>query len=468
MPYEGKFQVFEDIIQEMMVVYQHDRRPWLIGYSGGKDSTLLVSLAYEAITRLPPEARTKKVYIITSDTLVENPIVQRYMHDSSLMIDTSAKKYRNEDSTLSDLNISAHVIYPDWEQTFWSRVIGFGYPTPEPPGFRWCTERLKIAPMNRFVDERIKESGEIVILLGVRKAESATRNRTITAREIEGKLLNMHSDIKNAYVYNPITEIHNDLVWEFLLKDDAKSPWGSDMKYLFNLYQGENLGEEQSVIGQIDKDKIPVTGNSRFGCWCCTIVKEDKSLLNFIKKGSTELEPLRKFRDWLVSIRQDPAYRDTKRRDGTVYYKANGEVGFGPFTMWGRQQILKGLLELQRDTQMELIRIEELKVIDQIWDNEGDLSKRMLVDTYYEVFGERLPWDPYKEPLFDDEGIAEIHSIAQEYDLPEELVTKLIVTVEKNKHITRNSRMQKEFDKVMQQEWIHFDAIRDGMNNENN
>lgn len=468
MPYEGKFRVFEDIIQEMMVVYQHDRRPWLIGYSGGKDSTLLVSLAYEAITRLPPEARTKKVYIITSDTLVENPIVKEYMHDSSDRIHVSAKSHVDSTGNPSDLKIEAHVIYPDWDQTFWSRVIGFGYPTPEPPGFRWCTERLKIAPMNRFVDERIKESGEIVILLGVRKAESATRNRTITAREIEGKLLNMHSDIKNAYVYNPITEIHNDLVWEFLLKDDAKSPWGSDMKYLFNLYQGENLGEEQSVIGQIDKDKIPVTGNSRFGCWCCTIVKEDKSLLNFISKGSTELIPLRDFRNWLVSIRQDPAYRDTKRRDGTVYYKANGEIGFGPFTMWGRQQILKRLLELQRDTQMELIRIEELKVIDQIWDNEGDLSKRMLVDTYYEVFGERLPWDPYKEPLFDDEGIAEIYSIAEEYDLPTELVTKLIVTVEKNKHITRNSRMQKEFDKVMQQEWIHFDAIRDGMNNENN
>lgn len=468
MPYEGKFQVFEDIIQEMMVVYQHDRRPWLIGYSGGKDSTLLVSLAYEAITRLPAEVRTKKVYIITSDTLVENPIVQRYMHDSSIRIGLSAKQHPDKNGNPCDLNIESHIIQPDWDQTFWSRVIGLGYPTPEPPGFRWCTERLKIAPMNRFVDERIKESGEIVILLGVRKAESATRNRTITAREIEGKLLNMHSDIKNAYVYNPITEIHNDLVWEFLLKDDARSPWGSDMKYLFNLYQGENLGEEQSVIGQIDKDRIPVTGNSRFGCWCCTIVKEDKSLLNFISKGSTELIPLRDFRNWLVSIRQDPLYRDTKRRDGTVYYKANGEFGFGPFTMWGRQQILKKLLELQRDTQMELIRIEELKVIDQLWDNEGDLSKRMLVDTYYEVFGERLPWDPYKEPLFDEEGIAEIHSIAQEYDLPEELVTKLIVTVEKNKHITRNSRMQKEFDKVMQQEWIHFDAIRDGMNNENN
>ena len=460
MPYTGKFQIFEEIIQEMMVVYQHDRRPWLIGYSGGKDSTLLVALAYEAISRLPKEARTKKVYIITSDTLVENPIVKRYMHTSSNQINESSKRDR--------LNIDAHVIYPEPEQTFWSRVIGLGYPTPEPPGFRWCTERLKIAPMNRFVDDRIKESGEIIILLGVRKAESATRNRTITAREIEGKLLNMHSDIKNAYVYNPITEIHNELVWEFLLKEDGISPWGSDLKYLFSLYQGEDLGEEQSVIGEVDKDKIPVTGNSRFGCWCCTIVKEDKSLLNFIKKGSTELIPLRDFRNWLVSIRQNPEYRDTKRRDGSVYYKADGTFGFGPFTMWGRQQILRRLLELQRDTQIELITMEELKVIDQMWDNEGDLSKRRLVDTYYEVYGQRLPWDPYKEPLFDEEGISEIKSIAQEYDLPEELVTKLIVTVEKNKHITRNSRLQKEFDKVMQQEWIHFDAIRDGMNNENN
>lgn len=460
MPYTGKFQVFEEIIQEMMVVYQHDRRPWLIGYSGGKDSTLLVALAYEAISRLPREARTKKVYIITSDTLVENPIVKRYMHNSSNQINESSKRDR--------LNIEAHIIYPEPEQTFWSRVIGLGYPTPEPPGFRWCTERLKIAPMNRFVDDRIKESGEIIILLGVRKAESATRNRTITAREIEGKLLNMHSDIKNAYVYNPITEIRNELVWEFLLKEDGISPWGSDLKYLFSLYQGEDLGEEQSVIGEVDKDKIPVTGNSRFGCWCCTIVKEDKSLLNFIKKGSTELIPLRDFRNWLVSIRKNPEYRDTKRRDGSVYFKADGTFGFGPFTMWGRQQILRRLLELQRDTQMELITMEELKAIDQIWDNEGDLSKRLLVDTYYEVYGQRLPWDPYKEPLFDEEGITEIKSIAQEYDLPEELVTKLIVTVEKNKHITRNSRLQKEFDKVMQQEWIHFDAIRDGMNNENN
>lgn len=460
MPYTGKFRVFEDIIQEIMMVYRHDARPWLVGYSGGKDSTLLVSLVYEAVSRLSEEERKKKVYIITSDTLVENPIVKKYMHDSSDHINKSSKRDR--------LNIDAQIIYPLPEQTFWSRVIGLGYPTPEPPGFRWCTERLKIQPMNLFVNERIKESGEIIILLGVRKAESATRNRTITAREIEGRLLNMHSDIKNAYVYNPITEVSNTLVWEFLLKDDGISPWGSDLKYLFSLYQGENLGEEQSVLGEVDKDKIPVTGNSRFGCWCCTIVREDKSLLNFIEKGATELIPLRDFRNWLVSIRNNPEYRDTKRRDGSVYLKSNGEAGLGPFTLKGRKIILKKLLELQRDTGMELITSDELKTIDQMWDNEGDLTKRSLVDIYFEVFGTKLPWDEYKEQLFDDEAIAEIEDVALRYDLPMELITKIIVSVEKNKHITRNNRLQKEFDKLIQQEWIHVDAIKDGLGNEDN
>lgn len=266
MAYNGKFQAFEDIIKEIMIVYHHDARPWLIGYSGGKDSTLLVSLVYEAMKRLRDAggALSKKVYVITSDTMVENPIVKKYMHSSSDSINKAAKR--------DNINLQAEMIYPEAEQTFWSRVIGLGYLTPEPPGFRWCTERLKINPMNKFVNERIKESGEIIILLGVRKGESLSRFKTISAREIEGKLLNMHNDIANAYVYNPITEIPNELVWEFLLKEDCKSPWGSDMKYLFNLYQGESLGEEKSVLGEIDRDKIPVTGNSRFGCWCCTMV----------------------------------------------------------------------------------------------------------------------------------------------------------------------------------------------------
>lgn len=465
MKYTGEFETFENIIKEIMIVYKHDDRPWLIGYSGGKDSTLLVSLVYEAMKRIKESGSelSKRVYIITSDTMVENPIVKEYMHSSSDSINKAAKN--------DGLNIQADVIYPDADQTFWSRVIGLGYPTPEPPGFRWCTERLKINPMNKYVNERIKESGEIIVLLGVRKGESLTRMKTITAREIEGKLLNMHNDIPNAYVYNPITEIPNDLVWEFLLKGDCKSPWGTDMKYLFNLYQGENLSEEKSVLGEVDRDKIPVTGNSRFGCWCCTMVKEDKSLQNFINKSNEEdakkLTLLRGFRNKLLEMREDANMRDSKRRNGTVYKKADGTFGMGPFTLEARRIILEGLLELENKTGLGLITLQELKVIDKMWDEEGDLTCRSLVDTYYKVKGKKLPWDEYKTARFDGEAIFAIRQAAEKYNIPVELITKLIVSVDTNKHITRNNKMQKAFDQIIGQGWLHYDAVEGVLDNEN-
>jgi DNA sulfur modification protein DndC len=455
---KDKFAIFDDIIEEMTFVYRHDNRPWLIGYSGGKDSSLLVSLVVETVARLPENERTKKIFIVTSDTGVENPIVKRYMHSSSAKI--------NEFSQRHNANIQADIIYPDLSQSYWSLVVGLGYPTPEPPGFRWCTERLKIMPMNRYTNTIIEKYGEVVLLLGVRKAESQTRRRSISSREIEGKLLIPQSDIAKAYVYNPLTEIPNELVWEYLLKDNGVSSWGVDMKYLFSLYQGENLGEEQSVVGQIDKDKISVTGNSRFGCWCCTIVKEDKSLQRFIDNGSTELIPLREFRNWLVSIRQNPKFRDNKRRNGKVYQKANGEYGFGPFKMSARQEILRRLLKLQRDTGFELISNDELKMIDTLWDLEGDLTRRKLVEIYYDVFGKRLIWDEYKEPLYDVEIIDLLKEAAENSEIPFELITKLIVMINSNKYIAKSAKLKKEFDKLLNQEWIHFDTIKEGLKDE--
>ena len=456
---EDKFKPFEEIIEEMTYVYKHDNRPWLIGYSGGKDSSLLVSLTIETVLRLPEYERNKKIFIVTSDTGVENPIVKNYMHSSSKKINDFSKQVH--------ANIQADIIYPDIMQSYWSLVIGLGYPTPEPPGFRWCTERLKILPMNKYTNSIIDKYGEVILLLGVRKAESLSRSRSITSREIEGKILTPHSDISGAYVYNPLTEIKNELVWEYLLKNNGISSWGVDMKYLFSLYQGENLGEEQSVIGQIDKDKIPVTGNSRFGCWCCTIVKEDKSLQNFIEHGSKELIPLRDFRNWLVSIRQNPEFRDNKRRNGKVYQKPNGEYGFGPFKMTARQEILRRLLILQKQTGFDLITIDELKAIDTIWDLEGDLSRRKLVDIYNDVFGVPLSWDNYKHPLYDESIIEEIKKSAEDAEIPFELITKLIVSINNNKYVAKSSKLQKEFDKLINQEWIHYETLKAGLKDEN-
>lgn len=446
----NKFQAFEQIIKEMRMVYLHDERPWMIGFSGGKDSTMLVMLVFEMLKTLKPKQIKKKIYITSSDTMVENPIVRDYMYRMSDAIGKAGES----------LKVETNIITPSPENTFWSYVIGYGYPTPEPPGFRWCTDRLKIKPINKFTIDTIKQNGEVIMLLGVRKAESNYRARGISSREVEGKLLIKHSDIENAYVYNPLTEIPNSLVWEYLLKDDGITPWGTDNKYLFTLYQGENLGEEQSVLGEVNKDKIAVTGNSRFGCWICTMVKEDKSLLNFINHGSDELIPLRDFRNWLIENRNNPEYRDNKRRNGAVYEKENGELGLGPFTLEGRKIILRKLLELEVNTGMELITFEELKCIDKIWENEGDLNRRSLVDLYFEVKGERLPWDQYRVPRYSADTLEIIMDMCEKEDIPKELITKLIIAVENNKHFTRGNKTEKAIEKIINQGWLHHNNIK--------
>lgn len=452
------FGEFKKIIEEMRLVYQHDQRPWMLGYSGGKDSTLLCQLVFEMLRTLTPEERTKKVYIVTSDTMVENPIVKEYMYRMNRALNVASEAEK--------LNVEAHILRPETRQTFWSLVIGLGYPTPEAPGFRWCTERLKINPSNKFTYDTIKKDGEIIILLGVRKAESAARSKSISAHEIEGKILSPHVSIPKAYVYNPLTEIDNAIVWEYLLKDDAKSAWGTDNKYLFSLYQGEQLGEEQSVVGEIDKDKIPITGNSRFGCWCCTMVKEDKSLQNFIDHGAERLIPLRKFRNWLIELRATPEARDWRRRNGSVYFNSEGEFGRGPFTLETRKEILRKLLQLENETGFELITMDELKMIDKMWEDEGDLSRRALVDLYYEVRGSRLPWDQFKHAKYDEETLRNIADLCQKYDIPFELISKLLIGVDNTKFYTRSAASAHEVEKIMNQGWLHFSNIQEGLNDE--
>ena len=452
------FEEYRDIKEEMKLVYLHDKRPWMIGYSGGKDSTLLCQLVFEMLLSLPEYKRWKPVYIVTSDTLVENPIIKKYMHRMSAAINLASEEQK--------LNVQAHMIYPETRQTFWSLVIGLGYPTPEPPGFRWCTERLKINPSNAFTYNTIKKDGEIVILLGVRKAESAARSRSISSREIEGKILVPHEQIPKAYVYSPLADVKNENVWEYLLKGDGKSAWGTDNNYLYSLYQGENLGEEDSVVGQVNKDNMKVTGNSRFGCWICTMVKEDKSLKNFIDHGATELIPLRDFRNWLVELRSNPEARDYRRRNGSVYVMANGEYGRGPFTMDARKEILRRLLRLENETGFDLISIEELKTIDKMWEDEGDLSRRALVDIYYEEKHERLPWDNFKKAKYDADTLSTIAELCEKHDVPFDLVSKLMISVDNTKFFTRSSVSAKNVERILNEGWLHFEAVKEGLENE--
>jgi DNA sulfur modification protein DndC len=156
-----------------------DQRPWIVGFSGGKDSTALLQLVFQALTELPRERLTKSVHVVSNDTRVEIPQVSAMVVESLAKIDTAAQELA--------LPIKVAQTRPDIEDTFFVNLIGRGYPSPN-SHFRWCTERMKIDPTSRYIKEVVDKHGEVIILLGARKAESGTRLKRSKAVQSKAQL----------------------------------------------------------------------------------------------------------------------------------------------------------------------------------------------------------------------------------------------------------------------------------------
>ena len=431
----------EELIEEIRYVYQSDKRPWVIGYSGGKDSTAVVELVYKMLLTLPNAERNKNVYIISSDTLIENPLIKIYL--------SKMNKLLGEAALNDNLPVISSMVTPTADNSFWANVIGRGFPTPRMNGtFRWCTDRLKIDPSADYIRNVI------------RKAESEARRRRIEGRELANRLMNRHETIQDAYVYNPIVELTTDDVWDVLLRlDGGKTPWGSNNNELLALYAGADSGE-CPFASMYAGGQTQSCGNSRFGCWVCTVVRDDKSLNGFIKSGHRELIPLAEFRSWIISIRDKDEYREKKRRNGTVYETKSGEMGYGPFTWEARKLILTKLIETQKKMGYELITIEELKAIDEIWDDELDLSRRSLVELYEKLTGVKLPWYQYKEPLIDAETVEELEKLADINDVPFDLVRNIILSVYHNKNYSNKRIMKEGLERLLNQQWLHHEILK--------
>ena len=176
----------QNIINNLQQLYATDTRPWVVGYSGGKDSSMIVSLVYEAVMALPPEKRTKEICIVCTDTRVEIPaVVSRVQNELDLM---------NTCSGQLGLNITAHLLKPPAQQSFWVNIIGRGYPPPNRT-FRWCTQRLKIDPVSEFIRGKLGHWGEAIIILGARRSESGSRAQTLDARAKNELGLRRHDDL---------------------------------------------------------------------------------------------------------------------------------------------------------------------------------------------------------------------------------------------------------------------------------
>lgn len=375
--------IIENIKNEIVAQYFEDDTniPWIIGFSGGKDSTMLLQLVWYALKEYPKEVAGQKrdIYVVCNDTLVENPKIVEYTNNVLNKIEKAALE--------QGLPIFVIRTAPKLEDTFWVNLIGKGYPAPN-NAFRWCTERLKINPTTDFIKNKISEVGQAIILLGTRKEESAARSASITNHTKEGTRLRKHI-LPNAFVFSPIQDIKVTELWQYL--NQVKSPWGADNKQLNALYRNANGGDCPLVID----DTTPSCGNSRFGCWVCTVVKKDKSMEALILNGEEWMEPLMEIRDLLVDYRNDPDWRETTRRNGTD--------GIGPYTEDKRALILERLLKAQKeiratDETISLINYQELVAIQVTWYRDS-LFKHSVAEIYNRINGTQYQESDFKDPM---------------------------------------------------------------------
>jgi len=437
------------LIAQIQDLYRSDDIPWIVGYSGGKDSTSVLSLVWLAIERLEPSKRHKTVHVISTDTLVENPVVAAWV--------TSSLEAMREAAQTQGLPVKPHRLTPDVKDTFWVNLIGRGYPAPRHK-FRWCTERLKIRPSNTFIRNMVKASGETIVVLGTRRAESASRGARMErlAKQRVRDLLSPNVSLPNSLVYSPIEDWTNDDVWLYLMQ--VENPWGYDNRMLLNMYRGASADNECPLV--VDTS-TPSCGDSRFGCWVCTLVEKDKSMSAMIQNDQEKewMKPLLELRNEL-DLADDRHLRDFRRMDGRVQLFHDGTIP-GPYTKASRENWLTKLLTAQtwvrnngpeHVKRIELITMEELHEIRRIW----LLEKKEIEDSLPAIFelatGEEFPGSKGAMSI-SAEMLASLRELCGEDALHYEMMRDLIATEQKFASMTRRKGLMDELEKAIKRSY---------------
>jgi DNA sulfur modification protein DndC len=435
----------QTLIQEIQDLYRSDEIPWIIGYSGGKDSTAVLSLVWIALSRLPSEELLKPIHVISTDTLVENPVIAAWVTQSLETMKIAASE--------QGLPFQPHRLTPEVKDTFWVNLIGRGYPAPRHK-FRWCTERLKIRPSNTFIRNVVKASGETILVLGTRKAESSSRAARMTKLETSRvrDRLSPNESLPGSLVFSPIEDWTNDDVWLYLMQ--VENPWGYDNRMLLNMYRGASADNECPLV--IDTS-TPSCGDSRFGCWVCTLVEKDKSMSAMIQNDQEKewMRPLLELRNDL-DIPDDKHLRDFRRMDGRVQLFHDGTIP-GPYTKASRENWLMRLLTAQTWVRkngpehvrnIELITMEELHEIRRIWLIEKKEIEDSLPGIYRAATGEEFPGTSAHLSI-SAELFSSLKEVCGEDGLQYELVRDLIAIERQFATMSRRKGLIEEIDRAV-------------------
>jgi len=441
--------------EEIQELYLADDIPWIVGYSGGKDSTATLQLIWGALATIDSEKRKKTVYVVSTDTLVENPVVSAWVRTSLENMTSSA--------ALQGVPVVAKLLHPKVEDSFWVNLIGRGYPAPRPK-FRWCTERLKIKPSNAFISEIVSKNGEAILCIGARKEESIARAKVF---EKHAKLrvrdrLSPSSSLAGCLIYTPVEAWTSDDIWFFL--NNEKNTWGASNKELMGMYAGATADGECPLV--IDTS-TPSCGDSRFGCWVCTLVEKDKSMTAMIqndveKEWMLPLLDLRNAMDFRNNSagqaeQNDHHLRDFRRMNGAVHLMPDGRPVPGPYHQQARADWLRRLLIAQTYVRLngppdvrglELITLDELQEIRRTWVIDKHEIEDILPKIYEEALGEPYPGAALDDnSVLGEEEMVELQQICCDDRLHYELVRDLLSLTKQTRSQGRRAGLYEKLEK---------------------
>ena len=302
---------FLDSIGILEQLYSKNKR-WIVTYSGGKDSTALVVLSLYMKT-VHPDIDLNITY---SDTMMEIPQMSNVANNFLTAI---KKRYPAQ----------VKIVRPEIEDTYWVRMIGRGYPPPG-PRFRWCTPKMKIKPSRKLH----KDSG--LFITGLRMGESQQRDIRLKSSCLNGGANECGSDVwvnqKGIDVAAPIIHWTAEEVWYFLMIPGKKA-----------------LPETQLVVDLYGNTSM------RFGCWMCTVVMKDRTMMALAKSGDVKVQKLLEFREWIVEESKKPENR---------YFRRDGKKG--RLKLQFRENVLDRIQELQKELNFLLIRENEIEEIKKL------------------------------------------------------------------------------------------------------
>ncbi len=346
--------------------------------SFGKDSSATLGIALAAAAELVREGAVVQPFVVlTADTLVENPSVHALALREMAKVKDWIERYK--------LPATTHVARPNLSSQFAVAVIG-GRALPSLAGHkRDCTSDLKSVPLSRVrkavLGKNDLPAGKFVVsITGVRKAESVVRAANVTRRK-ESDVAIVQTNEDGNVALAPILGWDWDDVFGYLgLCTNGFEHTYSDMRDVIDTYR-EATGE--CVIASSDEEdaKASKPCQSRFGCWNCLQVKDDRSMDQMVQEPQhAYMKPLARFRTFLKNTFYDLSRRTwvgrTIDENGYIRFAVDG---YSPPML---QELLKYALTIdieERESaarlgiapRYQIVSLEALFAICASWSSQG-------------------------------------------------------------------------------------------------